>query len=87
MININTGRGLTREDDRVLGGAAAGEDGAGLALVRPGHGQRGGAVRGQRQAGQDEQHSPGVAGGHSPPALRPGLNSASGQQHSMTRLV
>ena len=85
MININTGRGLTREDDRVLGGAAAGEDGAGLALVRPGHGQRGGAVRGQRQAGQDEQHSPGVAGGHSPPALCPGLNS--GQQHSMKRIV
>ena len=32
------------------GGGAAGEHGAGLALVRPGHCQRGGAVRGQRQS-------------------------------------
>ena len=41
---------LTSEDDRVSGGGAAGEHGAGLALVRPGHCQGGGAVRGQRQS-------------------------------------
>ena len=82
---------LTSEDDRVLGGAAAGEDWAGLALVRPRHRQRGGAVRGQRQSvkemslghqdqdqespGQNQQHSPGVARRHSPPALRPRLEN------------
>ena len=51
------------------GGAAAGEHCAGLPLVWPRHCERGGAVRGQRQARQDEQHAPGVTRRHAPSTL------------------
>ena len=60
---------LARQDERVLGGGAAGEHGAGLPLVRPGDCEGGGAVWRQGEPGQDEQDPPGVSGGDSPPAL------------------
>ena len=64
---------LPGEDDGVLGGGAAGEDRAGLAQLRPGDSEGGGAVWRQCEAGEDEENSPGVAGRHSPPALSSSL--------------
>ena len=66
---------LPGEDDGVLGGGAAGEDRAGLAQLRPGDSEGGRAVWRQCEAGEDEENSPGVAGGHSPPALSSCLES------------
>ena len=60
---------LPGENDRVLGGGAAGEDRAGLAQFRPGDSEGGGAVWWEGEAGQDEENSPGVTWRHSPPAL------------------
>ena len=74
---------LAGENEGVLGGGAAGEHRAGLAQLRPGDGEGGGAVRREVEPGQDEENSPGVAGGDSPPALSPSLEHTV-SSHSLT---
>ena len=78
---------LPGEDDGVLGGGAAGEDRAGLAQLRPGDSEGGRAVWREGEAGQDEENSPGVAGGHSPPALSSCLYIRSGHVTSRHNII